>query len=59
MAPASNIFQDDYEATREPQHVHAANKCHIHILDANYKAADLKKIMKCILTIDDIEKSNL
>jgi hypothetical protein len=41
MAPASTIFQDDYKATREPQHVHAANKCQTHILYANYKAADL------------------
>jgi hypothetical protein len=42
MAPYSTIFQDDYKATHEPQHVHAANKRQTHILDANYKAADLK-----------------
>jgi hypothetical protein len=59
MAPASTIFQDDYDATREPQHVHAANKRQTHILDANYKAADLPDIIKCISTIDDIEKHNL
>jgi hypothetical protein len=59
MAPASTIFQDDYEETREPQHVHAANKLQTRILDANYKAADLKEIIKCISTIDDIEKHNL
>jgi hypothetical protein len=55
---ASTIFQDDYEATREPQHVHASNKHQTCILDANYKAADLKEIIKCISTIDDIEKHN-
>jgi hypothetical protein len=59
LAPASAIFQDDYEATREPQHVHVANKHQTRILEANYKAADLKKIIKCISTIDDIEKNNL
>jgi hypothetical protein len=59
MAPSSTIFQDDYEATREPQHVHAANKRQTCILDANYKAADLQDIIKCISTIDDIEKNNL
>jgi hypothetical protein len=59
MAPASTIFQDDYDATREPQHVHAANKHLIRILDANYKAADLPKIIKFISTIYDIEKNNL
>jgi hypothetical protein len=41
MAPASTIFKDDYDVTREPQHVHAANKRQTCILDANYKAADL------------------
>jgi hypothetical protein len=46
MAPASTIFQDDHDATREPQHVHAANKCQTRILDANYKAADLLEIIK-------------
>jgi hypothetical protein len=45
MATASTIFQDDYEATREPQHVHAANKRQTIILDANYKAADIKEII--------------
>jgi hypothetical protein len=59
MAPASTIFQDDYDATREPHHVHAANKRQTHILDANYKAADLPEIIKCISTIDDIEKNNI
>jgi hypothetical protein len=56
MAQASTIFQDDYEATREAQHVHAANKRQTRILDANYKAADLQEIIKCISTIDDIKK---
>jgi hypothetical protein len=56
MAPASTIFQDDYDATREPQHVHGANKRQTRILDANYKAADVQEIIKCISTIDDIEK---
>jgi hypothetical protein len=56
MAPASTIFQDDYEATREPQRVHAADNRQTCILDASYKAADLKKIIKCISTIDDIEE---
>jgi hypothetical protein len=59
MAPASTIFQDDYDATREPQHIHAANKRQTRILNANYKAADLKDIIKCISTIDDIEEKNL
>jgi hypothetical protein len=59
MAPASTIFQDDYDATREPPHVHAANKRQTRILDAKYKAADLPEIRKCISTIDDIEKNNL
>jgi hypothetical protein len=45
MALASTVFQDDYEATREPEHVHAANKCQTHIFDANYKVADLKEIL--------------
>jgi hypothetical protein len=56
MAPASTIFQDDYDGTREPQHIHATNKHQNFILDANYKAADLQEIIKCISTIDDIEK---
>jgi hypothetical protein len=59
MDPASTIFQDDYDVTREPQHFHAANKSQTRILDANYKAADLLEIIKCISTIDDIEKNNL
>jgi hypothetical protein len=53
---ASTTFQDDYEAPREPQHVHAANKHQHRIFDANYKEADLQEIIKCISTIDDIEK---
>jgi hypothetical protein len=56
MAPASTIFQDDYEGTREPQHVHAANKRQPRILDTHYKVADLQEIIKCISTIDDIRK---
>jgi hypothetical protein len=36
MAPANTIFQDDYEATLEPQHVHAENKRQTRILDTNY-----------------------
>jgi hypothetical protein len=59
MALASTIFQDDYEATHEPQHVHAANKDQTRILDANYNTADLQEIIKCISTIDDIGKKNL
>jgi hypothetical protein len=48
MDLASTIFQDDYDATCEPEHMHAANKRQTHILDANYKAADLSEIIKCI-----------
>jgi hypothetical protein len=59
MAPVNTIFQDDYDATCEPEHIHAANKRQTRILDANYKAADLSEIIKCISTIDDIEKNNL
>jgi hypothetical protein len=59
MAPASTIFQDDLDATCEPEHIHAANKRQTRILDANYKAADLREIIKNISTIDDIEKNNL
>jgi hypothetical protein len=59
MAQASTIFQDDYDATCEPEHIHAANKRQTHILDANYKAADVSEIIQCISTIDDIEKNNL
>jgi hypothetical protein len=59
MALVSTIFQDDYEATREAQHVHAANKRQTCLLDANYKAADLQEIIKCISTIDNIGEKNL
>jgi hypothetical protein len=59
MALASTIFQDDYDATCEPEQIHAVNKRHTRILDANYKAADLSEIIKCISTIDDIEKHSL
>jgi hypothetical protein len=59
MAPASTIFQDDYDATCEPEHIHAANKRQTCILEANYKAANLSEIIKCISTIDDIEKNNI
>jgi predicted transcriptional regulator len=38
---------------------HAVNKGQTRILDAHYKAADLKEIIKCISTIDDIERDNL
>jgi hypothetical protein len=55
MAPVSTIFQDDYDATCEPEHIHAANKRQTCMLYANYKAADLSEIIKCISTIDDIE----
>jgi hypothetical protein len=46
MAPASTIFQDDYDATCEPEHIHSANKRQNRILDTNYKAADLREIIK-------------
>jgi hypothetical protein len=59
VAPTSTIFQDAYDATREPQHVHAANTRQTRIHDTNYKATDLPEIIKCISTIDDIEKNNL
>jgi hypothetical protein len=59
MAPSSTRFQDDYDAACEPEHIHAANKRQTRILDANYKAADSPEIIKCISTIDDIEKNNL
>jgi hypothetical protein len=39
--------------------MHEANKHQTHILDANYKAADLSEIIKCISTIDEIDKNNL
>jgi hypothetical protein len=42
MAPAITVFQDDYAKASEPEHVHAENKRHTRILDANYEAADLK-----------------
>jgi hypothetical protein len=59
MAPVSTIFQDDYDATHETQHVHAANKPQTRILDANYKAADPQEIMQCISTIDYIERKKV
>jgi hypothetical protein len=59
VTPSSNISQDDYEATCEPEHIYAANKRQTCTLDTNYKAADLQEIIKCISTIDDIEKHNL
>jgi hypothetical protein len=59
MAPVSSIFQDDYDVTFEPQHIHAANKCQTRLLDANNKAADLPEIIKKNSTIYDIEKNNL
>jgi hypothetical protein len=59
MAPASTIFQDDYDATCEPEHIHAANKRQTRILDANYKAADLREIIKNISTIEDNDKNNM
>jgi hypothetical protein len=59
MAPASTIFQDDYDAACEPEHIHESNKRQTRILDANYKAADLSDIIKRISTIDDIEKHNI
>jgi hypothetical protein len=59
MAPASTIFQDDHDATCEAEHINAANKRQTRILDENYKAADLSEIIKCISTIDDIEKNNI
>jgi hypothetical protein len=54
-ALASTIFQDDYDATCEPKHIHAANEHQTRILDANYKVADLSEIIKRIATIDDQE----
>jgi hypothetical protein len=59
VTPSSTIFQDDYDVNREPQHVHAANKRQTRMLYANYKAADLKDIIKCFSTIDDIEKKTI
>jgi hypothetical protein len=59
MAPVSTVFQDDYAKANEPEHVHAGNKRQTHILDANYESADLKEIIKCISTIDDIERNRL
>jgi hypothetical protein len=55
MAPASTVFQDDYETTREPQHVHPANTRQTRILEANYEAAYLQEIIKCISAIDNID----
>jgi hypothetical protein len=40
MAPASTIFQDDYEVTREPQHVHA---------DTKRQTSILKKIIRRLI----------
>jgi hypothetical protein len=57
MALVSTIFQDDYEATHEPQHVHATNKRQTRISDDNYKAADLREIIQCISTIDTFSRS--
>jgi hypothetical protein len=45
LAPASTIFQNDYEATRGPQHFHAANKRQTRILDTNHMASDLQEII--------------
>jgi hypothetical protein len=59
MALTSTIFQDDYNVTCEPEHTNASNKRQTRILDANYKGADLWEIIKCISTIDNIEKNNL
>jgi hypothetical protein len=59
MAPASTTFQDDYDATCEPDYIHAANKRETRILDANYKAADSSEIVKCISSIDDVDKNDL
>jgi hypothetical protein len=59
MAPDSTIFQDDYDATCEPEHIHAANKRQTLILDTNYKAADLREIIKSISTIKDNGKNDL
>jgi hypothetical protein len=59
MAPASTVFQDDYDKASEPEHVHAANKRQTCILDANYEAADLKEIIESISTINDIERNKL
>jgi hypothetical protein len=58
MVLASTIFQDDYAATCEPEHIHASSKRQTRILDASYKAADLSEIIKCISTIDDVEKNS-
>jgi hypothetical protein len=54
MAPASNVFQDDYAKASEPENVHAVNKLQTRILDATYEAADLKGIVKFISAKDDI-----
>jgi hypothetical protein len=42
MALARTIFQDDCDATCEPEHIHAANKRQTQILHVNYKVADLR-----------------
>jgi uncharacterized DUF497 family protein len=59
MNPDSTVFPADYEATPEPQHVHAAKKHQNRILNANYKAADCKQIIRCISKIDQIERNKL
>jgi hypothetical protein len=59
IAPASTVFKDDYAKASEPEHVHTPNKHQTSILDATYEAADLKEIVKCISTIDDIERNRL
>jgi CBS-domain-containing membrane protein len=59
VASASTVFEDDYEATCGLQHVHAASKRQTPILDAKYKAADLKEIIRCISTIVDNERNKL
>jgi hypothetical protein len=46
MAPVSTIFQDDYDATHEPQHAHAANKC-ISIIDDIEKNNLFGLLRKC------------
>jgi hypothetical protein len=59
MAPTSTIFQDDYDAACEPQHVDAANQRKTRILDAKLKIGWLKRDYKCISTIDDIEGNSI
>jgi hypothetical protein len=59
ISPDSTIFQDDYDANCEPEHSYASYKRQTQLWDTNYKMADLSEIIKCISTIDDIEKHNL